>query len=113
MTPSQQTAPPLEISIAAQHRFGGSIHSPPHVRRWIRFLIGWAFLATPRVRSRSHFPGFHGAHAAVGASQFWVAPSHPPFLAYLPKLWFSIFPLADWTMTPLAVITVSAGIYLS
>jgi len=40
-------------------------------------------------------------------------PKHPPFLAYVLKLWFSIFPLADWAYTLLAVMTVSAGIYLA
>jgi len=40
-------------------------------------------------------------------------PKHPPLLAYVLKLWFSIFPLADWAFTLLAVITVSAGIYLA
>jgi hypothetical protein len=40
-------------------------------------------------------------------------PKHPPLLAYVVKLWFSIFPLADWAFTLLAVTTVSAGIYLA
>jgi 4-amino-4-deoxy-L-arabinose transferase-like glycosyltransferase len=40
-------------------------------------------------------------------------PKHPPFLAFVLKLWFAIFPLADWSYTLLAVVTVSAGIYLA
>ena len=40
-------------------------------------------------------------------------PKHPPLLAYVVKFWFSIFPLADWAFTLLAVTTVSAGIYLA
>ena len=36
-------------------------------------------------------------------------PKHPPLLAYVVKLWFSVFPLADWAFTLLAVTTVSAG----
>jgi 4-amino-4-deoxy-L-arabinose transferase-like glycosyltransferase len=40
-------------------------------------------------------------------------PKHPPFLAFVLKLWFAIFPLADWSYTLLAVITVSIGIYLA
>ncbi len=40
-------------------------------------------------------------------------PKHPPLLAYIIRFWFSIFPLADWAFTLLAVATVSAGIYLA
>jgi 4-amino-4-deoxy-L-arabinose transferase-like glycosyltransferase len=40
-------------------------------------------------------------------------PKHPPLLAYVVGLWFSVFPLADWTFMLLAVTTVSAGIYLA
>jgi 4-amino-4-deoxy-L-arabinose transferase-like glycosyltransferase len=40
-------------------------------------------------------------------------PKHPPFLTYVVKLWFLIFPLTDWAFTLLAVATVSAGIYLA
>lgn len=40
-------------------------------------------------------------------------PKHPPFLAFVVKLWFSIFPFADWAFTLLAVVTVSAGLYLA
>lgn len=40
-------------------------------------------------------------------------PKHPPFLAYVLNLWFSIFPNTDWAYTLLAVITVSAGIFIA
>jgi 4-amino-4-deoxy-L-arabinose transferase-like glycosyltransferase len=40
-------------------------------------------------------------------------PKHPPLLAFVVKLWFAVFPIADWSYTLLAVITVSAGIYLA
>ncbi len=40
-------------------------------------------------------------------------PKHPPLLAFAVKLWFAIFPLADWAFMLLAVVTVSAGIYLA
>ena len=40
-------------------------------------------------------------------------PKHPPLLAYVVKLWFSIFPLTDWAFLLLAAMTVSAGIYLA
>jgi 4-amino-4-deoxy-L-arabinose transferase-like glycosyltransferase len=40
-------------------------------------------------------------------------PKHPPFLTYVVKLWFLIFPLTDWAFTLLAAVTVSAGIYLA
>src|ERR1700683_953686 len=40
-------------------------------------------------------------------------PKPPPLLAYVVKLWFSVFPLADWAFTLLAVATVSAGLYLA
>jgi 4-amino-4-deoxy-L-arabinose transferase-like glycosyltransferase len=40
-------------------------------------------------------------------------PKHPPLLGWVVFLWFSVFPLADWAYTLLAVVTVSAGIYLA
>ena len=40
-------------------------------------------------------------------------PKHPPLLAVVVKLWFAVFPLADWSFILLAAITVSAGIYLA
>jgi 4-amino-4-deoxy-L-arabinose transferase-like glycosyltransferase len=40
-------------------------------------------------------------------------PKHPPLLAYVVKLWFSVFPFADWAFTLLAVVTVAAGVYLA
>jgi 4-amino-4-deoxy-L-arabinose transferase-like glycosyltransferase len=40
-------------------------------------------------------------------------PKHPPFLAWVLWLWFRIFPLADWAYLLLAVVTVSAGIFLA
>ena len=40
-------------------------------------------------------------------------PKHPPLLAYVVKLWFSIFPCADWAFILLAVLTVSAGIFVA
>lgn len=39
-------------------------------------------------------------------------PSHPPFLAYALKLWFFVFPLADWAFILLAVLTAAIGLYL-
>jgi 4-amino-4-deoxy-L-arabinose transferase-like glycosyltransferase len=40
-------------------------------------------------------------------------PKHPPLLAWVLWLWFQIFPLADWAYILLAVVTVSAGIFLA
>jgi hypothetical protein len=40
-------------------------------------------------------------------------PKHPPLLAYAVKLWFAIFPQADWAFMLLAALTLSAGIYLA
>ncbi len=40
-------------------------------------------------------------------------PKHPPLLGWVVFAWFSVFPLADWAYTLLAVVTVSAGIYLA
>ncbi|HUD89400.1 MAG TPA: glycosyltransferase family 39 protein [Xanthobacteraceae bacterium] len=40
-------------------------------------------------------------------------PKHPPLLAYVVRLWFSIFPAADWAFTLLAMVIVAAGIYLA
>jgi 4-amino-4-deoxy-L-arabinose transferase-like glycosyltransferase len=39
-------------------------------------------------------------------------PRHPPFLAWVVTLWFTIFPLADWAYYLLAVSVVSSGIYV-
>ena len=40
-------------------------------------------------------------------------PKHPPFPALVIKLWFMIFPVADWAFVLLATATVAAGIYLA
>jgi 4-amino-4-deoxy-L-arabinose transferase-like glycosyltransferase len=40
-------------------------------------------------------------------------PKHPPLLGWVVFVWFSVFPPADWAYTLLAVVTVSAGIYLA
>jgi 4-amino-4-deoxy-L-arabinose transferase-like glycosyltransferase len=39
-------------------------------------------------------------------------PKHPPLLGWVAWLWFSVFPHADWAFTLLAVVTVSAGLFL-
>jgi hypothetical protein len=39
-------------------------------------------------------------------------PKHPPLLAYVVKIWFWIFPLADWSFMLLAMLTVCCGMYL-
>src|SRR5215213_5475274 len=40
-------------------------------------------------------------------------PKHPPLPAYIVWAWFKVFPLADWAYILLAVVTVSAGIFLA
>ncbi len=40
-------------------------------------------------------------------------PKHPPLLAYVVRLWFAVFPQADWAFALLAALTLSAGIYLA
>jgi hypothetical protein len=40
-------------------------------------------------------------------------PKHPPLLAYGARLWFAIFPQADWAFLLLAALTLSAGLYLA
>ena len=40
-------------------------------------------------------------------------PKHPPLLAYVLWAWFKIFPFSDWAYILLAVVTVSAGIFLA
>jgi 4-amino-4-deoxy-L-arabinose transferase-like glycosyltransferase len=40
-------------------------------------------------------------------------PKHPPFLAYVIRAWFTIFPQADWAFMLLAAVTLSAGLYLA
>jgi 4-amino-4-deoxy-L-arabinose transferase-like glycosyltransferase len=39
-------------------------------------------------------------------------PKHPPLLAWMLWGWFKIFPLTEWAYLLLAVVTVSAGIFL-
>ena len=36
-------------------------------------------------------------------------PKHPPLLAYVVRLWFAVFPQADWAFILLAALTLSAG----
>jgi 4-amino-4-deoxy-L-arabinose transferase-like glycosyltransferase len=43
----------------------------------------------------------------------WGYPKHPPLLAFVLWGWFKVFPLADWAYLLLAVVTVSAGIFLA
>ena len=40
-------------------------------------------------------------------------PKHPPLLAYVLWAWFKVFPLTDWAYLLLAVVIVSAGIFLA
>ncbi len=40
-------------------------------------------------------------------------PKHPPLVAYVVRLWFSVFPTADWAFTLLAVVNVCIGLYLA
>jgi 4-amino-4-deoxy-L-arabinose transferase-like glycosyltransferase len=40
-------------------------------------------------------------------------PKHPPLPAGILWVWFSVFPVADWSYTILAAITVSLGIYFA
>lgn len=40
-------------------------------------------------------------------------PKHPPLLAFAVKLWFAVFPHADWAFILLAVVLLAAGIFLA
>ena len=40
-------------------------------------------------------------------------PKHPPLLAFAVKLWFTVFPLADWSFILLAAVILAAGIFLA
>jgi 4-amino-4-deoxy-L-arabinose transferase-like glycosyltransferase len=40
-------------------------------------------------------------------------PKHPPLLAYIINLWFSVFPTTDWAFILLSVVTIAAGIFLA
>lgn len=40
-------------------------------------------------------------------------PKHPPLTAYAVRLWFAIFPHADWAFMLLAALTLSTGIFLA
>ncbi|NWG24847.1 MAG: glycosyltransferase family 39 protein [Pseudorhodoplanes sp.] len=43
----------------------------------------------------------------------WGYPKHPPLPAYILRLWFSVFPVADWAYLLLAILTVTVGLYLA
>src|ERR1035437_1227397 len=43
----------------------------------------------------------------------WGYPKHPPLLGWVPAVWFSIFPLADWAYTLLATLNCALGIWLA
>jgi 4-amino-4-deoxy-L-arabinose transferase-like glycosyltransferase len=40
-------------------------------------------------------------------------PKHPPLVAYVVRLWFTVFPAADWAFTLLAVVNLCIGLYLA
>lgn len=43
----------------------------------------------------------------------WGFPKHPPFLAWVLKLWFSVFPLADWSFYLLAMGNCALSLWLA
>jgi 4-amino-4-deoxy-L-arabinose transferase-like glycosyltransferase len=60
-----------------------------------------------------------GLNADMAEEVIWARepalgyPKHPPLVAYVVRLWFSIFPTTDWAFTLLAVVNVSIGLYLA
>jgi 4-amino-4-deoxy-L-arabinose transferase-like glycosyltransferase len=60
-----------------------------------------------------------GITADMGEMLIWARelalgyPKHPPFLAWLLRAWFTIFPLEDWAYYLLSAINLAAGLYVA
>jgi hypothetical protein len=85
-----------------------------------RYIVGilaayWAAWTLYAVIAKSS-QGIHTDMGEVVSWSYdleWGTPKHPPFLPALVRVWFSIFPQADWAYYLLAVGLVVVAIYFS
>ena len=88
----------------------------PDQRLLLGILIAyWAAWSLYGVIAKSS-QGIHsdmGEVAAWSSDLQWGTPKHPPFLPALVRVWFSIFPYADWAYYLLAIGLVVVAIYFS
>ena len=109
--------PPRNPIDRALHELIGGLCDPARQRRFMlafAVVYGLAWLLYGVIAKSSQDINADMAEMVIWAREPALGyPKHPPLLAFVVKLWFSIFPLADWAFTLLAVVTVSAGIYLA
>lgn len=98
-------------------RIAESLADPQRARRTVLWLVvAYAIVWTAyAVISRSAQDTVSDmAEMLVWAQDLeWGYPKHPPLPALILWLWFKVFPIADWAYLFLAVLTVSAGLYLA
>jgi len=76
------------------------------------YAVLWALYAAIAKSSQ-------GINADMGEMLVWsreVAlgyPKHPPFLAWVLRAWFTIFPLEDWAYYLLSAVNLAAGLYVA
>jgi 4-amino-4-deoxy-L-arabinose transferase-like glycosyltransferase len=99
------------------HRLVVRLSRPePDQRLLLGILIAyWAAWALYGIIAKSS-QGIHADMGEVAAWSWdlqWGTPKHPPFLPALVRVWFSIFPYADWAYYLLAIGLVVVAIYFS
>jgi hypothetical protein len=100
----------------APRRVVDGLCDPVHRRRTALLLVvayGLAWFLYGVIAKSSQDLNADMAEMVVWARELALGyPKHPPLLGWVVWLWFSVFPLADWAFTLLAVVTVSAGLFL-
>jgi hypothetical protein len=99
------------------HRLVSGLICPETAQRFMVATLAayWAIWTIYGIVAKSS-QGIHTDMGEVVAWSFdleWGTPKHPPFLPALVRLWFSIFPQADWAYYLLAVGLVVVAIYFS
>ena len=76
------------------------------------YAITWALYAAIAKSSQA-------INADMGEMLIWARelalgyPKHPPFLAWVLRVWFTIFPLEDWAYYLLSAVNLAAGLYVA
>jgi 4-amino-4-deoxy-L-arabinose transferase-like glycosyltransferase len=76
------------------------------------YAILWALYAAVAKSSQ-------GINADMGEMLVWARelalgyPKHPPFLAWVLRAWFTIFPFEDWAYYLLSCVNLAAGLYVA
>src|SRR5215213_8656357 len=78
----------------------------------ISYAAVWTTYATIAKATQGIHPDM-GEVVAWGWVLEWGTNKHPPLLPALVRLWFSVFPLADWTYYLLAVTSTTIAIYFA